>query len=215
MRKIIPLIGLALLLSACDGHEKTDIATDSVQTPTQAELAQAAPAVENGRQESETSQAKPAQTEPANAMQAVSTEEKLAKNDGMTNEPKSVEGNDLATEKVVESADSALTINAAETAKQQAVKAKATGVETVTAEKAKKAQPVKEVAKQARAVKSAVAVRHYDEDASGLSEEELRVGAQKPLSIDEINHLKTQCRYPFMSDREMQLFRCFPVKVNQ
>lgn len=48
---------------------------------------------------------------------------------------------------------------------------------------------------------------------SGYSAEELRVGAQQPMSHQEINYLKMKCVYPFMSEAEIKANHCEVKKV--
>lgn len=42
----------------------------------------------------------------------------------------------------------------------------------------------------------------------GLSDEEKRVGYQRALNDREIQYLKSQCRYPFMSDKDIADYNC-------
>lgn len=52
-----------------------------------------------------------------------------------------------------------------------------------------------------------------EEDVSSFSMEELRVGAQQVASEAEIKYAKSQCRYAFMSDKEIIENRCEIKKV--
>ncbi|MDH2998172.1 hypothetical protein A1D22_01225 [Pasteurellaceae bacterium LFhippo2] len=54
----------------------------------------------------------------------------------------------------------------------------------------------------------------WREMSSGYSEEELRMGAQRPLLPAEISHLKSQCRYAYMSDEEVVFYRCSEKKIS-
>lgn len=49
---------------------------------------------------------------------------------------------------------------------------------------------------------------------SNFSMEELRVGAQRILDRSEIQYFKSQCRYAFMSDRDVIVNRCEARKVS-
>lgn len=51
------------------------------------------------------------------------------------------------------------------------------------------------------------------EDVSNFSMEELRTGAQHILTEAEIQYFKSQCRYAFMSDKEVIENRCEVKKV--
>lgn len=51
-------------------------------------------------------------------------------------------------------------------------------------------------------------VEREEEQVSSFSMEELRLGAQKPLSKSEIQYFKSLCRYAFMSDRDVIENRC-------
>ena len=54
-----------------------------------------------------------------------------------------------------------------------------------------------------------------DENTSGLSAEEARIGYQNTLTDTEIIYLKNQCRYPFMSEQEIIEYNCSVKKVIQ
>lgn len=47
-----------------------------------------------------------------------------------------------------------------------------------------------------------------EEEYSSFSNEELRLGVQKSLDEEEIQYLKAQCRYAFMSEKEIIINRC-------
>ncbi|WP_053067711.1 hypothetical protein [Muribacter muris] len=219
MKKIITLMGLALLLSGCDGNEKNSVPTGSTPSSSQSEpQAKPVEAVKNANEESTVTVQADKTTNEAESVQAVSS--------APTSANAATDQNSTQAKPAADNPVSPATENAEPTATEKAVEVKRenTAVKTAVAKTAqvserkapKKAIPAKEQVKkeQHQRVKSAASYSNAENE-SGLSEEELRVGAQQPLSIDEINHLKTQCRYPFMSDREMQLYRCFPVKVNQ
>lgn len=53
-----------------------------------------------------------------------------------------------------------------------------------------------------------------EEEVSSFSMEELRVGAQRILDKAEVQYYKAQCRYAFMSDRDVIENRCETKKVN-
>lgn len=55
--------------------------------------------------------------------------------------------------------------------------------------------------------------KEKDEEVSNFSMEELRVGAQRPLDDSVIQYFKSQCRYAFMSDREIIANRCEVKKI--
>lgn len=50
--------------------------------------------------------------------------------------------------------------------------------------------------------------RKYNSEINGLSAEERRVGAQRVLTSDEIKYFKMQCRYPYMSAKEIAENNC-------
>ncbi|QLB44203.1 hypothetical protein [Mannheimia pernigra] len=52
-----------------------------------------------------------------------------------------------------------------------------------------------------------------EEQVSSFSMEELRVGTQRILDKAEIQYYKSQCRYAFMSDREVIEHRCETKKI--
>lgn len=55
--------------------------------------------------------------------------------------------------------------------------------------------------------------RSSEEQVSSFSMEELRVGAQRVLDDAEVQYYKSQCRYAFMSDRDVIENRCETKKV--
>lgn len=57
-------------------------------------------------------------------------------------------------------------------------------------------------------------VEREEQQVSSFSMEELRLGAQKILSKPEIQYFKSQCRYAFMSDRDVIENRCEVKKVS-
>lgn len=48
---------------------------------------------------------------------------------------------------------------------------------------------------------------------SNFTEEELRLGAQRPLTKDEIQYYKSLCRYAYMSDQDVIENRCEAKKI--
>ncbi|HGO5814917.1 TPA: hypothetical protein ACK3JR_000770 [Mannheimia haemolytica] len=52
------------------------------------------------------------------------------------------------------------------------------------------------------------------EEVSNFSMEELRLGAQRPLNNAEIQYFKSQCRYAFMSDKDIIANHCEAKKVS-
>lgn len=50
--------------------------------------------------------------------------------------------------------------------------------------------------------------RKLTNNTNGLSPEEQRVGAQRPLTSDEIAELKYKCRYSIMSEKELKFYNC-------
>lgn len=56
--------------------------------------------------------------------------------------------------------------------------------------------------------------RPSEESVSNFSMEELRVGAQRVLDKAEVQYYKSQCRYAFMSDRDVIENRCEAKKVS-
>ena len=49
---------------------------------------------------------------------------------------------------------------------------------------------------------------------SSFSMEELRLGAQRSPTKDEIQHLKRQCRYAYMTEQDVIENNCSAKKVN-
>ncbi|MDD0823242.1 hypothetical protein PTQ27_01965 [Mannheimia sp. AT1] len=58
------------------------------------------------------------------------------------------------------------------------------------------------------------ASKQEEGEVSSFSMEELRVGAQRILDESEIQYFKSQCRYAFMSDKEIIENRCETKKVS-
>lgn len=54
-----------------------------------------------------------------------------------------------------------------------------------------------------------------EQEVSSFSMEELRTGAQRIPEISEVQYSKSQCRYAFMSDRDVIENRCEIKKVSQ
>ncbi|QNS15114.1 hypothetical protein [Mannheimia bovis] len=54
-----------------------------------------------------------------------------------------------------------------------------------------------------------------EEEVSSFSMEELRVGAQRILDRAEVQYYKSQCRYAFMSDRDVIENRCESKKISR
>lgn len=54
-----------------------------------------------------------------------------------------------------------------------------------------------------------------DEEVSSFSMEELRVGAQRILDRAEVQYYKSQCRYAFMSDRDVIENRCESKRISR
>lgn len=59
------------------------------------------------------------------------------------------------------------------------------------------------------------AEREEEPQVSNFSMEELRLGAQRSPTIDEIQHLKRQCRYAYMSEQDVIVNNCSAKKVSQ
>ncbi|MGX2957207.1 hypothetical protein ACWIYZ_08985 [Ursidibacter arcticus] len=66
---------------------------------------------------------------------------------------------------------------------------------------------------KAEARKVTINTNVIEQQDSGLSDEEKRVGYQRTLSDTEINYLKSQCRYAFMSEKEVFQYNCAAKKV--
>ncbi|MGX2950117.1 hypothetical protein ACWIUA_04295 [Ursidibacter sp. B-7004-1] len=66
---------------------------------------------------------------------------------------------------------------------------------------------------KAEARKVTINTNVIEQQDSGLSAEEIRVGYQRVLSDSEITYLKSQCRYAFMSEKEVLQYNCAAKKV--
>lgn len=223
MKKMMALlIGLAFLLSGCDGNEQkmSSVSVNDTVKPSEIEKNESPEQVKTNDEKADSAETdKPNETlvkEQAvdSALKSEKSESAVENESSEFKSDKKAEETTLAVKPLTNSVSSSsktalikpsrIAENKTETPKPKAVKSDVKSQNTVMA-KEKSAKP--------NSTKKVAATTQSAEIDSGLSEEERRVGVQRPLSIDEINYLKTRCQYPFMSDKEMRIYRCLPVKV--
>lgn len=218
MKKIFALLGASLALSGCFDEPKKESSqpnqsTASAATSTASEM----PSSTSSLASSDKSTAAETSTQVANSS-AQSSSSASSSSGAATDKPesqlpalKTEAKTETKTETQAASTDSHRT-------KLDSASDKSHQTQTETAPKnaskvnaKKQAQTTKPAPHRTKALKNTSTQEKYT--GSGLSPEEIRVGYQQALNNDEINYLKQQCRYPFMSDKDLVKYRCAVKKV--